>query len=52
VPYQIVIGNREQQERKVTARTQQGENLGTFSLEELLAQLNQEIKRYTGGNKH
>ena len=43
VPYQIILGEREQSENKVAVRTRDGEDLGAMSLESLTARLNEDI---------
>lgn len=55
IPYQIVIGDREQQQKMVAVRTQGGQDLGSMKLQDLINQLNDEIERkdvpqYNGGN--
>lgn len=54
IPYQLIVGDQEQQMGAVTVRTQTGENLGSMSLDELIIRLKNEIKQHgrTGGNKH
>ncbi|MBP6861093.1 MAG: threonine--tRNA ligase [Neisseriaceae bacterium] len=43
LPYQIVIGDKEQQEGKVAVRRRGGEDLGQLTVSEFLLQLKQEI---------
>ena len=45
IPFQLVIGDKELQNRTVAVRTQSGEDLGTMPIEALL-------ERITGGKKH
>ena len=45
VPYLVVIGDREVQAREVAVRTQDGQDLGSMSVDALLAQLQAEIER-------
>lgn len=54
VPYQLVVGDREQEQSLVAVRTQGGENLGSMKIEDLIKRLNHEIKhnvpQLIGGN--
>ncbi len=43
VPYQIILGEREQSENTVAVRTRDGEDLGAMSLENLTQRLNEDI---------
>jgi threonyl-tRNA synthetase len=43
IPYQIIIGDKEAQSSQVTARLQNGSDLGTMSLEALTDRLKQQI---------
>ena len=43
VPYQIIVGAREQDENTVAVRTRDGEDLGAMSLEDLAQRLNKDI---------
>jgi threonyl-tRNA synthetase len=43
VPYQIILGEREQSENTVAVRTRDGEDLGAMSLESLTQRLNEDI---------
>lgn len=43
VPYQIILGEREQSENTVAVRTRDGEDLGAMSLEDLTRRLNEDI---------
>jgi threonyl-tRNA synthetase len=43
VPYQIILGEREQSENTVAVRTRDGEDLGAMSLESLTKRLNEDI---------
>ena len=44
VPYLLIIGDKEIEAQKVTVRTQKGDDLGVFDLEQLKQRLNSEIK--------
>lgn len=54
VPYQLVIGDQEQQKGTVTLRTQSGQNLGSMTLDQLIERMQLEIKQLSriGGNQH
>jgi threonyl-tRNA synthetase len=43
VPYLLVVGDREAETRTVSVRTQQGADLGIFSIEECLALINKAV---------
>jgi threonyl-tRNA synthetase len=43
LPYQLILGDKEQQAGTVAVRTRGGENLGAMSLEALLARLRREV---------
>ncbi|MGZ8225907.1 MAG: threonine--tRNA ligase [Methylococcaceae bacterium] len=43
VPYLLIIGDKELEERTITARTQKGQDLGSLSIGEFAKQLKQEI---------
>jgi threonyl-tRNA synthetase len=43
IPYQIVIGKREQEEQTIAVRTRKGEDLGSTDVESLAEKLTQEI---------
>ncbi len=43
VPYQIILGAREQDENTVAVRTREGEDLGAMSLDSLIERLNKDI---------
>ncbi len=45
VPYLLVVGDREVESRTVSVRTQQGTDLGSVSLDQLLVLLNEAISR-------
>jgi len=45
VPYQIILGAREQDENTVAVRTREGEDLGAMSLENLIERINGDIAR-------
>tara|TARA_R110002072_G_scaffold3149_6_gene23511 strand:- start:42409 stop:44334 length:1926 start_codon:yes stop_codon:yes gene_type:complete len=50
VPYQIILGAREQDENTVAVRTRDGEDLGAMSLEKLTERLNGDIARLGRNN--
>ena len=50
VPYQIILGAREQDENTVAVRTRDGEDLGAMSLEKLSERLNDDIARLGRNN--
>ena len=43
LPYQLIVGDKEQQARTVAVRTRSGEDLGAFTLDALLERLQQEV---------
>ena len=43
VPYQIILGGREQENNTVAVRTRDGEDLGTMKLEDFTERLNKDI---------
>jgi threonyl-tRNA synthetase len=43
IPYQIIIGDKETQSSQVAVRLQNGNDLGTMSLDALLGRLKQQI---------
>ena len=43
VPYLLIIGDNELEERRVTVRTQKGDNLGSLTVQEFADRLNQAI---------
>jgi len=43
VPYLLIIGDKELEERTITVRTQKGDNLGSLTIQEFGERLNQEI---------
>ena len=43
LPYQLIVGDKEQQAKTVAVRTRGGEDLGAHSLEALLARLRSEV---------
>jgi len=43
VPYLLIIGDKELEERTMTVRTQKGDNLGSLTIQEFGERLNQEI---------
>lgn len=50
VPYQIILGGREQDENTVAVRTRDGEDLGAMSLEDFIVRLNDDIARLGRNN--
>jgi len=44
IPYLIVIGDKEMEEKVITVRTQKGDDLGNLSVDEFAARLRQEIE--------
>ncbi|MCP3680625.1 MAG: threonine--tRNA ligase [Gammaproteobacteria bacterium] len=51
IPYLAVVGDREMEAGTVSLRTQAGEDLGSMSMEKLLARLHDEIRQRSGANK-
>jgi len=51
VPYQLVVGAREQENNTVAVRTRSGEDLGAMSQQAFSELINGEIKRYGRQNK-
>jgi len=43
IPYMLVVGDREVENRTVAVRTRSGEDLGTMSLDELMTKLTDEV---------
>jgi threonyl-tRNA synthetase len=43
IPYLLVIGDREMENKQVAVRTQQGEDLGVMTLEEFVKTMNTKI---------
>jgi threonyl-tRNA synthetase len=43
IPFMLIVGERESQERKVSVRRHGGENLGSISLDEFIAIANKEM---------
>ena len=43
LPYQLIVGDKEQQANTVAVRTRSGEDLGAFALDALLERLSQEV---------
>lgn len=43
-PYMIIIGDREEQEDKISVRSRTGENLGSMPISEFLSKINSEIE--------
>lgn len=44
IPYLIIIGDKELENQTITLRTQKGDDLGSFSLSELIARFKQQIE--------
>ena len=44
MPYLLVIGDREVEEKHVTVRTQKGEDLGSMSVDDFIKHLEKDIK--------
>ncbi|MGV6851357.1 MAG: His/Gly/Thr/Pro-type tRNA ligase C-terminal domain-containing protein, partial [bacterium] len=42
IPYQIVIGDREVENRRLAVRTRKGEDLGTFTIESFVQHINED----------
>ena len=45
VPYQIILGAREEQENKVAVRTRNSDDLGSMTLEDFIQRLEGDISR-------
>ena len=45
VPYLVIIGDKELEERTVTVRSQKGDDLGSFSIDDFIQRLQQEIEQ-------
>lgn len=45
IPYLVVIGDREVEQRQVSVRTRGGENLGSMGLDDFIAKLREEVDR-------
>jgi threonyl-tRNA synthetase len=43
VPYQVILGGREQENNTVAVRTRDGEDLGAMSLEDFIQRLNRDV---------
>jgi threonyl-tRNA synthetase len=43
LPYQLIVGDKEQEARSVAVRTRSGEDLGSMPVASLLARLQQEV---------
>jgi threonyl-tRNA synthetase len=43
LPYQLIVGDKEQEARTVAVRTRGGEDLGSMPIASLLARLQQEV---------
>ena len=43
IPYLVIIGDKELEEKTITVRTQKGEDLGSLSIDKFAEQLKQEI---------
>ncbi|MDD5147305.1 MAG: threonine--tRNA ligase [Candidatus Daviesbacteria bacterium] len=44
IPYMIIVGDREEKEKKIAVRTRMGQDLGTLGVEEFLTRINSEIE--------
>ncbi len=44
VPYLIIIGDKELEDRKVTVRKRNGENIGPFTMDEFMAIIKEEVR--------
>lgn len=51
VPYMIIVGEKEEQQKVISVRKHKHGDLGTFQLENFLAQLEEEIKNKISNNK-
>jgi len=49
VPYLVILGNREVENKQIAVRTQKGDDLGAMLLDDFINRLNVEIATYTGG---
>ena len=45
IPYQLILGDKEQENGTVAARTRTGEDLGTLSVDEFISRLNADIAK-------
>ncbi len=45
IPYLIIIGDKEMEEQTITVRSQKGDDLGSFAIDEFIRQLQQEIEQ-------
>ncbi|MGB9578235.1 MAG: His/Gly/Thr/Pro-type tRNA ligase C-terminal domain-containing protein, partial [Halothiobacillaceae bacterium] len=45
IPYLVVIGDREVEQRQVSVRTRSGEDLGSMGLDDFIARLREEVDR-------
>jgi threonyl-tRNA synthetase len=45
IPYLLIIGDKELEEKTVTVRTQKGDDLGSFAMNDLVSKLQDEIKQ-------
>ena len=43
IPYLVIIGDKELEEKRITVRTQKGDDLGSLSVTEFTERLKQEI---------
>lgn len=50
IPYLLILGDRELEEKNISVRTQTGENKGTLSLEDFVGQLKTEIAKRSRKN--
>ncbi|MDD5415966.1 MAG: threonine--tRNA ligase [Candidatus Daviesbacteria bacterium] len=44
IPYMIIVGDREEKEKKIAVRTKMGQDLGALGVEEFLTRINSEIE--------
>lgn len=45
VPYLVIIGDKELEDQTVTVRSQKGDDLGSFSVDDFVQRLQQEIEQ-------
>ena len=45
IPYMVVLGDREMQEKQVTVRAQSGEDLGAMAIDAFIQHLNSDIEK-------
>ncbi|MDP3682555.1 MAG: His/Gly/Thr/Pro-type tRNA ligase C-terminal domain-containing protein, partial [Ignavibacteria bacterium] len=51
VPYMIIVGEKEEQQKVISVRKHKQGDLGTFQIENFLTQLEEEIKNKISNNK-